>query len=307
VVIAVIGVLVALLLPAVQAARKAARRMQCTNNLKQLGLAMLQHESSYRILASGGFGWIWTGDPDRGFGPDQPGGWSYSILPFLEQQALHDLGMDGQRNVITNQQRDGALKRDQTPLAVFICHSRRAVKLYKRDNRDSHPNGRPMTEAAAIDYAANAGSVYFWHGGPSTMPTSPTFDWAPFTNRQNNGISYARSEVGMAQIRDGTTNTYLVGERYLTPDNFENGVDQADDFGIYEGCAFDTYRWTTNPPRSDTPGAAIYDLFGSAHSGIFNMVHCDGSVRGIVHDIDATIHKNLGDRRDGQVIDTSSL
>ena len=73
VVIAIIGILIALLLPAIQAAREAARRSQCSNNLKQIGLAFLMHESVHKHFPTSGFGWRWQGDPDKGFGEDQPG------------------------------------------------------------------------------------------------------------------------------------------------------------------------------------------------------------------------------------------
>ena len=96
VVIAIIGILVALLLPAVQAAREAARRTQCINHLKQLSLGCANHESTHKFFPSGGWGTDWVGDADKGTGEGQPGSWLYSVLPFIEEQALHDMPKDGQ-------------------------------------------------------------------------------------------------------------------------------------------------------------------------------------------------------------------
>jgi prepilin-type N-terminal cleavage/methylation domain-containing protein len=92
VVITIIGILIALLLPAVQSAREAARITQCQNNIRQLALGCLNHESVTRRFPTGGWGGCWTGDPDRGTDWRQPGGWICNILPYAEQQAIHDLG-----------------------------------------------------------------------------------------------------------------------------------------------------------------------------------------------------------------------
>ena len=93
VVITIIGILVALLLPAVQAAREAAQMAQCKNNLMQLALGCLNHENVTKRFPTNGWGFDWIGDPDLGNDWRQPGGWLYNVLPFIEQQPLHDLGI----------------------------------------------------------------------------------------------------------------------------------------------------------------------------------------------------------------------
>ena len=103
VVIAIIGVLVALLLPAVQAARESARRTQCVNQLKELTLGGMNHEGSMKPFPTGGWGFNWVGDADRGYGDKQPGGWIYNVLPFIEQKAKHDMPRDGQPDAHTPQ------------------------------------------------------------------------------------------------------------------------------------------------------------------------------------------------------------
>ena len=127
VVITIIGILIALLLPAVQAAREAARRAQCSNNLKQISLGCLNHESAYGFFPTNGWGPLWVGDPNRGAGYSQPGGFVFCVLPYVEQAAVYQLGMGITSNaalVAANTQRL------PTPVATFNCPSRRAAKAY---------------------------------------------------------------------------------------------------------------------------------------------------------------------------------
>ena len=322
VVITIIGVLIALLLPAVQAAREAARRAQCSNNLKQLSLGCLQHEQANSFLPSGGWGYWWVGDANRGFGRDQPGGWVYNILPYIEQEPLHNLGEglqpDSETNADLNHQ--NAI-RTETPLTVFTCPTRRSAILL------AHPGG-PQTMVAincdssipghaSTDYAANVGdnSVLVWWWVPTTLAGGATYAW-PSTGTIK-GVCYSRSQVTIAMVGDGCSNTYLLGEKSVDPDHYSDGMDGGDDWSMYSGHQDDIVRSVgdpTNapamwplPPMQDTSGVSDYSGFGSAHSGGLNMSLCDGSVRFVSYTIDPEVHRRLGNRDDGLPIDGKSF
>src|SRR4051812_230514 len=127
VVIAIIGILIALLLPAVQSAREAARAVQCENNLKQLGLAAQTHVNAYKFFPTGGWSYHWIGDPDRGFGVNQPGGWPYNLLPFLEEAPLRKYGKG-----MAPLDKYKALSQMEAQVAPsFICPSRRGLTVPK--------------------------------------------------------------------------------------------------------------------------------------------------------------------------------
>ena len=174
VVITIIAILIALLLPAVQAAREAARKMQCSNNLKQASLAMLQHEQVYKFLPSGGWGLFWIGDPDRGAGREQPGGWLYAILPYIEQMDLYERGADGDPNTWTPTQLAAGSIVIQTPLAGMNCPSRRPSATYPTayfsGGAVTFHGANSVTAVARGDYAANLGDdiAIFWpHYAPA--------------------------------------------------------------------------------------------------------------------------------------------
>ncbi len=127
------------------------------------------------------------------------------------------------------------------------------------------------------------------------------------------GIMFLLSMVRAAHVKDGMSNTYLAGEKYLAPDNYLNGQDSGDNESMYVGDNPDITRYTgwasTNssgswlPPQQDTPGYVVDYMFGSAHSGTFNVVFCDGSVKPISYSIDPETHRRLGNRADGLPID----
>ncbi len=305
VVIAIIGILVGLLLPAVQAAREAARRIQCANNIKQLSIALHNHHDSHGSFPSGGWGYFWTGDPDRGTGKQQPGSWAFSILPFMEQQSVYMLASDGQQNTITTQQMAGAAKMCETPLATFICPSRRAATLYNRALVLAVPGGHawnaaPVPQTNRSDYAVNAGDNFVtWVEGPNV---SNGFAGLGFLNMtQSNGICHQRSKVRLADVVDGTSSTYLVGEKYLDSGAYASGFDWGDDHSLFMGNDVDVHRWTERAPMQDRRGVSEFQRFGSAHSSGFQVGLCDGSVRHISYSIDTVLHRNLGNRSDGQV------
>ncbi|MBN2294378.1 MAG: DUF1559 domain-containing protein [Pirellulales bacterium] len=301
VVIAIIGILIALLLPAVQAAREAARRAKCANNLKQICLGWMNHESAQGHLPTNGWGWRWMGDPDRGFGKRQPGGWVYNILPYLELTSLREMGSG-----LNSADKSKALG-DLTsiPIATLNCPSRRASTAYPI--RSTHTweyfNANRGNKEARTDYACNEGDVICDVGtGPNNLATgdSESYNWK-CDNSAFSGVCFRRSEIRWADISDGTSNTYLVGEKYLKPDSYFDGSSGADDECLYQGDDWGTTRTTDvhYPPICDTPGLEIWFGFGSSHSSGFHVVMCDGSVHLIDYSIDPEIHSYLGNRHDG--------
>ena len=325
VVITIIGILIALLLPAVQAAREASRRMKCQNNVKQLALGCLTHENATGRFPTNGWGFLWTGDADRGNDWRQPGCWLYNILPYIEQQPLYDLGLGLPWNDPNKEAANG--QRMATALDAFYCPTRRPATLLPFDT-----NGLPMRNATippAVghnDYAANGGTNYsvVWWGsyggsgeeGPATpdvvenppgqmTPTGKAaFVWAAQTA---NGVMYCGSMIRMSDITDGASSTYMIGEKYVDPDYYATADDKGDSGDAFQGDNEDNVRWGAlyMPPLPDTPGLGIWNMgpFGSAHPNGFTMAFCDGSVQFVNFSIDLNTHACLCSRNDGTPVE----
>ena len=319
VVITIIAILIALLLPAVQAAREAARQTQCKNNIKQLALGALNLEEHQHYLPTGGWGWMWVGEPEGSpCKNSQPGGWGFNILSYIEQRNLHDTGAE----MDPTNRNAAIIQRCKTPLAAFICPTRRQPIAYP----DLHPISSPtyyltatstqllINLAGRTDYAINAGDTDIANCmfiGPSDINQGNSNQFWQSENTQLNftsctGVCYLRSQITVAQITDGASNTYLIGEKYLNPDNYATGLDLADNENLYVGWDNDHFRTTSptvGPPMQDQPGYANVSLFGSAHANGFQMSFCDGSVHTMNYSIDLLIHDHLGNRADGCTID----
>ena len=323
VVIAIIGVLVGLLLPAVQQARESARRITCSNHLKQLALGILNHESSQKHLPTDGWGWAWVGDGDRGFGKKQPGGWLHNILPFIEQDNVYtaDVAKTGSDKVAAQQAKLAS------PIPMINCPSRRSGLFPYSETWSLKEAGLPPLVSRS-DYAGNGGDVLVSPGAP----TPP--DWSSehgnigagpislsvgesaqasstFAKKRlaSNGLFFPGSTLKLHEITDGLSKTLLIGEKHVLRNQYErNGtpVDGGDNENALIGSNTDNTRWTDRPPLQDATSIPThpfyYEGFGSAHSSTLGLAFADGSSQRIKYDIDPAVFKTFGNRKDGQPI-----
>jgi prepilin-type N-terminal cleavage/methylation domain-containing protein len=328
VVIAIIGVLVALLLPAIQAAREAARRSQCKNNLKNIGLSVLNYESAYREFPTGGATYgdrieCYAENGKAWVGKKQGLSWAYQILPYLEQGALHD---NGNTDLVQS-----------TPVTLYNCPSRRGPTLH-----DGHWGPSYLMDYAGVQPAtlgaSNSTTFYVATRDFENCKRVHNSFWSPngsgYALGQDNGVydgvlvrspwkhsvdpktcgpkpapgaflSGVPDPTKMAQITDGTANTLMIGEKYVYQQHYDGqGGDPSDDRGWLDGWDPDTMRSTMAQPLSDAVWrklcvgeSAIFNqtyLFGSAHSAGFNCVFADGSVHTISYDIPIDVLNSLG-------------
>jgi prepilin-type N-terminal cleavage/methylation domain-containing protein/prepilin-type processing-associated H-X9-DG protein len=309
VVIAIIAILISLLLPAVQQAREAARRTQCKNNLKQIGLALHNYHDTHLVFPLGSF----SDDMLPGALSDpqflSQWAWGTMILPFVEQGNIWNAlntGTSTLQDVISDPLRIALVT---TPVPVFLCPSDPESELNR--NRPILPRGQKInTSCMGIEVAAQvllAKSNYpACNSGHTPNDGIFAIDW----------LTQPHTPCDVGDIADGTSNTIMVGERSSPNMQFA-----AFWVGAEFGCGNNTQNWAvvgrtfSQMNTGDAPGtvAAEPDVaFGSTHTGGCHFLLADGSVQFVSENIewnpnrtaytDDGIYQLLGTRADGQVI-----
>jgi prepilin-type N-terminal cleavage/methylation domain-containing protein/prepilin-type processing-associated H-X9-DG protein len=306
VVIAIIGVLTAMLIPAVQFARERSRQMTCGNHLRQIGYAFAQHATANQVYPNGGGFQGDPNDPNNTLNvnatepwnrqhkyPTPPNawgwGWAYQILPHLEQsQSFSAKRLD-------NLNATDLAKLEQAAALVvpgYFCPSRRFAGNYA-----GFGNSLPDGLRGGLDYAGNGGvSAQIYPHYSSNNVTGVVISSAPkfFSNRP-----------GPGNIDDGQTFTVLAGER-LSSDRADPSLPDEDN-GFVAGWTWDSIRWGNAPPIRDVSLATTGDTrFGSPHSGACNFVFADGAVHQLSYQIDPVVFAQMCHRDDKRSPDPST-
>ena len=263
VVIAIIGTLVGLLLPAIQSAREAGRRMACSNNLKQVGLAITNYVDTRKAFPKG-----------RDTRDNGGVSWSFRILPFLEQGAIHD-ALD--ETVPAHHPNNSRAMR--TAVATYFCPSRRGPTNDRNfDNNNRPPSPDMMGVAAGGDFAAVAGT-YFNYAVGEKEGLDP----------KRAGAIFTMSNVKPQQVTDGLSKTFAVGERHLptVAAALQLNADQTmvhysqGDTAFFAADTPHTQFRDTSRGLAEGPHDTSNIKFGSMHPGVSNFVFLDGHVEAI--------------------------
>ena len=332
VLLAMLGLFLALLLPAVQKVREARNRIECANNLKQIGLACHNfHDVNGRFPTSpggedalGGLGIAYAPDGTPLSVKYQTAGWAFQVLPYLEQKNLyntsdlHSNKHDKHDNIYPADYPDSDLAKATeadfpaksynidlfkpagpvrgTLVKMYYCPSRRPPRLYHGvaaiDYAATHPDAVPIPRDKNNNYS---GDPY-----GSLLMTNPA---------GLHGVISARSEKVTMEIvanADGLANTMMIAEKFVRPVDYRGGG-QGDFMGWAQYGGLDTCRsttavhgWVANPSRDRNDIADGQDeQFGSAHPRGINALFADGSVHHVIFGIDQEVFNALGCRDDG--------
>jgi prepilin-type N-terminal cleavage/methylation domain-containing protein len=289
--LAILAALASIVLPAISIARSRARDLQCQSNLHQVCNGVLQHSAIHRAFPTNGWGAIWFGMSDRGFGASQPGGWIYNTLPFLEENTLRSRAPNAIQ--ATNPSEFEAI--NLVPIPWLLCPDKSGGVLISVVPQYLCPVGSSINHCTRTDFAINGGSVSLERvDGPLSLQTSNRFIWPSL--EWFNGISYIRSRVRAEDIQDGQSHVLLLGEKYAKlPDVKDSGYDQP----FLSGDCFDIRRSTASPPEKDYSDAKQEEAFGSSHHHGVNLAFCDGAVHQVSFDVDPEVFQRFGGRNDG--------
>ncbi len=295
VVITIIGILIALLLPAVQAAREAARRMQCQNNLKQIGLAMHNYEANFGSLPFGG-----SGPPNNTSAYLPLPTWAAMILPFLEQQGVYDL-FDFRKDMVdpVNAKATSAI------ISAYICPTDGSPEKAKEgpwgDPNNSPQNSirqwYPMSMGPTRDGTTSSDSCVYCPPGPGSY-CCKGFNFGSSHPIGNFVGLFGRSQrsIKFNEITDGLSNTLMGGETIPEHCPDWNGA-YSRNFPV-AGTSVPLNTMETQTAFSYT-GYFRACSYKSRHSGGGNFVIADGSVHFLNETIDYKLYNLLGDREDG--------
>ena len=339
VVIAIIAVLIGLLLPAVQKVREAANRMSCSNNLKQIGLAVMNFHDQQGRFPTGGGHWehgisYTTKDGTTPHGIElQTASWLYQILPFIEQgnaYNISDLTTANRKSIkdpfpveIWYADASDGLPvgpARHTVIKTYYCPSRRPAKLYY--NSPAHSGLTNLNDYAAavpgrvpLRNAENPEQTFWGDDGRFNGVIYPIL----IGEIGSGSVKYRNVSSKISDVTDGTSNTMLAAEKWV-PSNEYGGGHWADDTGPMAGWDPDIARSTVNNPsycpnptrdiplpQSDIRWDHCGRVFGSAHPAGMNAVFVDGSVHHIKFGIDPNVFNMLGHKSDGGVISLDDL
>ena len=328
IVMAIIAVLISITIPAVMKAREASNRTSCANNLRQLALGFMSHQTQYGYFPTAGvndnaaptFSATTNGSNtvvNPYTGTRQDAGWGYQILPFIDADPI----WNGNATVANGKGPSGsgvtvsAENAMATPLKVFFCPSRRQPTTTQYNAAGSTLNssfpmepayssiqGKPVT-VAMTDYAACNGS------NPTSSALPPPLPGNGIVLSQATG----RYTVGPADIRDGTAYTMMLGEKAASPMKFPT-VLWEDDMGYFSGYGststtagqnFNAVRFTSSgllPLRDFELTGQTGGCFGSAHPGTWQAAMADGSVQQLSYTIDPHVYQALGTTQGNEII-----